>query len=572
MVAKKSRIVIIGAGMAGVTAANKLYTAAGSKDLFELVVVEGGERIGGRINTSEFGGDRIEMGATWIHGIGGSPVHKIAQEINALESAHPWECMDGSSDEPTTVAEGGLELEPDVVDPISSLFKNLMDYAQGKQVFDESPERECNGDFEYSKLGDEASRICASNDDVGKLSVGSFLRQGLDTYWVSKKNRDEQVSVYTNWSRMLLQEAIFAMHENIQRTYTSAGDLLTLDYNAESEYRMFPGEEITIAKGYLSIVQSLASVLPPGLIQLGKKVRKIQWQPDNRKNKGYESDTRPVKLHFSDGSVLLADHVIVTVSLGVLKASIRQDSGMFNPPLPRFKTEAISRLGFGVVNKLFLQLGSIHAPPKSQDFSKFPFLQMVFHRADSELRNKKIPWWMRKTASLCPLYHDSSVLLSWFAGEEARALEALSDEEIINGVSQTVSSFLSQNSHSHELCNGNGKPEENSEVKFSKVLKSQWGSDPLFLGSYSYVAVGSSGEDLDSMAEPLPSDDSGSAASSSPPLQILFAGEATHRTHYSTTHGAYCSGLREANRLLQHYQLVGVQKNYYLYSDYTNQG
>ncbi|KAM1516588.1 hypothetical protein ACFXTH_015524 [Malus domestica] len=249
--------------------------------------------------------------------------------------------MDGSSDEPTTVAKCGLELEPDVVDPISSLFKNLMDYAQGKQVFDESPERECNGDFEYSKLGDDASRICASNDGVGKLSV----------------------SGYTNWSRKLLQEAIFAMHENIQRTYTSAGDLLTLDYNAESEYRMFPGEEIIIAKGYLSIVQSLASVLPPGLIQLGKKVRKIQWQPDNRKNKGYESDTRLVKLHFSDGSVLLADHVIVTVSLGVLKASICQDSGMFNPPLPRFNTEAISRLGFGVVNKLFLQLGSIHAPP-----------------------------------------------------------------------------------------------------------------------------------------------------------------------------------------------------------------
>ncbi|KAM1155668.1 hypothetical protein ACFX13_027128 [Malus domestica] len=558
MVAKKSRVVIIGAGMAGVTAANKLYTAAGSKDLFELVVVEGGERIGGRINTSEFGGDRIEMGATWIHGIGGSPVHKIAQEINALESEQPWECMDGSSDEPTTVAEGGLVLEPDVVDPISSLFKNLMDYAQGKKVFDESTEIVCNGEFEYGKLGEEASRICASNGGVGKLSVGSFLRRGLDAYWVLTKNRDEQVNGNGNWSRKLLQEAIFAMHENTQRTYTSAGDLLTLDYNAESEYRMFPGEEITIAKGYLSIVQSLASVLPPGLIQLGKKVTEIQWQPENHTHSGYESDTRPVKLHFSDGSVLLADHVIITVSLGVLKASIRQDSGMFNPPLPRFKTEAISRLGFGVVNKLFLQLGSNHPPLKSHDFSKFPFLQMVFHRADSELRNKKIPWWMRKTASLCPLYHNSNVLLSWFAGKEALALEALSGEEIINGVSQTVSSFLSHTSHSHESCNGNGNPEGNS-VQFSKVLKSQWASDPLFLGSYSYVAVGSSGEDLDSMAEPLPSDDSGSATSSSPPpLQILFAGEATHRTHYSTTHGAYLSGLREANRLLQHYQHVGV--------------
>ena len=62
MVVKKPRIVIIGAGMAGLTAANKLYTATASKDLFELCVVEGGTRIGGRINTSEFGGDRIEMG------------------------------------------------------------------------------------------------------------------------------------------------------------------------------------------------------------------------------------------------------------------------------------------------------------------------------------------------------------------------------------------------------------------------------------------------------------------------------------------------------------------------------
>ncbi|KAK7411939.1 hypothetical protein VNO78_03384 [Psophocarpus tetragonolobus] len=570
MVVKKPRIVIIGAGMAGLTAANKLYTATASKDLFELCVVEGGSRIGGRINTSEFGGDRIEMGATWIHGIGGSPIHKIAQEINSLHSDQPWECMDGSTDEAITIAEGGFQLHPSIVDPITKLFNNLMDYSQGKLT-----EATAKGELgSYHKLAALAAKVASNLSGSKNLSIGSFLRQGLEAYQVSKEQ--EEVKGCGNWSRKLLEEAVFAMHESNQRTYTSADDLLTLDYSAESEYRMFPGEEITIAKGYLSIIESLASVLPPGLVQLGRKVTRIEWQPDERKSvENGRCSSRPVKLHFCDGSVMSADHVIVTVSLGVLKAAIRDDSDLFCPPLPPSKTEAISRLGFGVVNKVFMQLSPTHGEGKRERQHEnehsnkgFPFLQMVFHSPQSEMRHKKIPWWMRKTATVFPIYNNSSVLLSWFVGEEALALESLKDEEIINGVSSTVSCFLQHSqwqkgSSSHKLPNGNVNSEEIShqnEVKFSKVLKSKWGTDPLFLGSYSYVAVGSSGDDLDTMAQPLPKDSS-CQPSASCPLQVLFAGEATHRTHYSTTHGAYFSGLREANRLLQHYHCVGIYNN-----------
>ncbi|XVF88755.1 hypothetical protein PTKIN_Ptkin19aG0077000 [Pterospermum kingtungense] len=562
--ANKPRIVIIGAGMSGLTAANKLYTS--TRDVFELFVVEGGTRIGGRINTSEFGGDRIEMGATWIHGIGGSPVYQIAQEIQAMESDKPWECMDSSADEPKIIAEGGFELNDSMVHPISTLFKNLMDFAQGKLTEDGAGgEGVSHYDF-----------AAKANGGFGKQSVGGFLRQGLDAYWDSSKDCEE-LRGYGKWSRRLLEEAIFAMHENTQRTYTSAGDLKTLDFEAESEYRMFPGEEITISKGYFSIIEHLASVLPPGVIQLGRKVTKIEWQPEEGHHQPVEMangyDSSPVKIHFCDGSVMLADHVIVTVSLGVLKAGTSKDSGMFIPPLPSFKTEAISRLGYGVVNKLFLQLSNQNANEKA----KFPSLQMVFHPSGSELRHKKIPWWIRRTTSLSPIYSNSSVLISWFAGKEALELETLSDEEIIKGVSTTVSSLLQQphnkevnnrSNNSHMFCNGNGKSVESTseshEVRFVKVLQSKWGSDPLFLGSYSYVAVGSSGADLDAMAEPLPkavvgsSCESGDGGGGVRPLQILFAGEATHRTHYSTTHGAYFSGLREANRLLQHYHCVGV--------------
>lgn len=560
MVVKKPRIVIVGAGVAGLTAANKLYTTQGSSELFELCVVEGGTRIGGRINTSEFGGDRIEMGATWIHGIGGSPIHKIAQEINSLDSDQPWERMDGFLDDPLTVAEGGYELNPSLVKPVTNFFNKLMEFAQGKVIEDGLIKEEI-GHFKLtSKAFDFISRI----GEPGKLSIGAFLRQGLQSFWDSLEGQEE-LKGYSNWSRKSLQEAIFAIQENIQRTYTSAGDLMTLDFNAESEYRMFPDEEITIAKGYMSIIEFIASVLPPGSIQLGRKVTKIEWQPENyRVLESETGDFRPVKLHFSDGSVMLADHVIVTVSLGVLKARICEGSGFFDPPLPNFKTEAISRLGYGLVNKLFLQLSPTH-DRESDDLNKFPFLQMAFHRSDSEFRHPKIPWWMRRTASLSPIYGKSSVLLGWFAGKEALALESLDDEEIVTGVSTTISSFLSSlhhkvNSNSHELSNGKVSSVDSSnggELKFSKVLKTQWGTDPLFLGSYSYVAVGSSGEDLDTMAVPLPKNCSNGSCSS-PPLQILFAGEATHRTHYSTTHGAYFSGLREANRLLQHYHCNGV--------------
>ncbi|MEE6516966.1 hypothetical protein FKM82_026858, partial [Ascaphus truei] len=80
------------------------------------------------------------------------------------------------------------------------------------------------------------------------------------------------------------------------------------------------------------------------------------------------------------------------------------------------------------------------------------------------------------------------------------------------------------------------------------VLCSRWRSEVYTRGSYSYVAVGSSGRDVDILAQPLPEE--GDAAKS---LQVLFAGEATHRSFYSTTHGALLSGWREAGRLIGQY-------------------
>merc|ERR1712129_345866 len=74
------------------------------------------------------------------------------------------------------------------------------------------------------------------------------------------------------------------------------------------------------------------------------------------------------------------------------------------------------------------------------------------------------------------------------------------------------------------------------------LVRSSWGSHPVFKGSYSFVAVGSSGEDIDELASPEGDD-----------FQLLFAGEHTHRTQYSTVHGAMLSGRRAAESIISHH-------------------
>ena len=68
----------------------------------------------------------------------------------------------------------------------------------------------------------------------------------------------------------------------------------------------------------------------------------------------------------------------------------------------------------------------------------------------------------------------------------------------------------------------------------------KWLSDPLFGGCYtSDLISGNTSASIAALAEPLNKN------------RVLFAGEATHIEYYSTVHGAYLTGVREADRLLK---------------------
>lgn len=72
-------IIVIGAGLAGLAAARKL-----KQEGYSVIVLEARDRIGGRIHTSTKWPELpLDLGATWIHGVKGNPITKIADEIKA---------------------------------------------------------------------------------------------------------------------------------------------------------------------------------------------------------------------------------------------------------------------------------------------------------------------------------------------------------------------------------------------------------------------------------------------------------------------------------------------------------
>ncbi|KAH9308337.1 hypothetical protein KI387_036248, partial [Taxus chinensis] len=212
---------------------------------------------------------------------------------------------------------------------------------------------------------------------------------------------------------------------NLERSITATDDLDNVDLEANMEYREFPGMYMPIPKGFSSVVNELVNRLPVGSIMYNARVESIEWSCEGR--------SRAVLLKGPD---IVVDHVILTVSLGVLKSCIKGckkndvDSGKdvaeglgfggFQPLLPSWKVDAIRRLGFGVVDKVHMQFSSAVS-----DVTCIIFLFGKQQNGDGHLGG--IPWWMRKTYSLLPTHNNSRIFASWLVGKEAIQMESLSD-------------------------------------------------------------------------------------------------------------------------------------------------
>lgn len=198
-----------------------------------------------------------------------------------------------------------------------------------------------------------------------------------------------------------------------------------------------------------------------------------------------------------------ADAIIVTVSLGVLK----HNSIKFDPPLPDAKVQSIRKMGMGLMNKVILEFDDSFTVLRESNVDFLYYVAKANKSEFCEMFN-----WAKVT--------QKNVLVLFTSGQFAIDMEKLSDEQVIDKAMQTLRIMIP------------------SIPNPTRTLVTKWGQDAHFLGSYSYVAFNATPGDARNIGKTVNK-------------VWYFAGEHTLSDYPSTVHGAYLSGLREANKILQ---------------------
>lgn len=235
--------------------------------------------------------------------------------------------------------------------------------------------------------------------------------------------------------------------------------------------------------GYRTLVDRLADGLD---IRTGSPVTAV------------EHGAGGVVAHTGAGA-LEADRVVLAVPLGVLKAGTIE----LAPEPPEPQRLAIDRLAMATLEKVVFSFERAFWPEG---------IRCIAHVSDEAA----FPYWCDLSAhvgtpTLAALYNP---LLTPRIAELAADRWAEAALEILRRMFPSAPD-----------------PEE--------TLFTDWAGDPFARGSYSYVPVGASDEDMRALARPVSE-------------RMVLAGEATVAGSYGTVHAAFGSGLRAAAQMLGH--------------------
>lgn len=581
---RKEKVIVIGAGISGLVAAQQLQSFG-----FEVVVLEARDRVGGRIATFRKGSNIADLGAMVVTGIYGNPITIIAKQIDLeLKKIKPQCPLFGPDGKLISKQKDEIiEREFNKILDCTSYLSHVLDinYADNqpislgqalewiiklqekkikmKKVKYLTNIREIQQEVISNEqaIADHNSDILEMRselvDVINQQKTAQSEDERLD--WELKKReivRDltkHRKEVNERRKRNLELETRLAEYEKgtpPSDIYLSSQDRQILDWHfANLEFANatplkelslkhwdqdddfeFIGHHTTVLNGYSSVPIALARDLD---IRLDTAVKKIKYWDGGVEITAENLGTNNSKI------VHTADFVLSTLTLGVLKIAIEETSRQentvhFDPPLPRWKKTAIERLGFGNLNKVMLCFDRVFWEP---DINLFGHVGST-----TSSRGELFLFWN---------IYQLPVLLALVAGQSSHIMENVSDDVIVGRCIAVLKGIFG----------------DRNVPQPKETVVTRWRADPWARGSYSYVKTGSSGTDYDLLAapvkprpagrehqkheeenEPFDSDDEDRTMP-----RLFFAGEHTIRNYPATVHGALLSGLREAGRIADYF-------------------
>lgn len=214
--AGRTRVLVLGAGLAGLAAAQELQAAG-----FAVTVLEARERVGGRIWTStRWPESPLDLGASWIHGVRGNPLTAIADRIGARRVSTDY-------DRARVYGSQGQELSP----------------------------------ADEARLDALRERVFAVIARAQERSADQSVRRALEPLLREPAGGPE--------ARRLLD---FILSGDIEQEY--AGSASSLSVHWFDAARAYPGGDELFTQGFQVIAQHLAKGLT---IALGEVVQDIDW-------------------------------------------------------------------------------------------------------------------------------------------------------------------------------------------------------------------------------------------------------------------------------------------------------
>jgi protoporphyrinogen oxidase len=300
----KSKTIIIGAGVAGLTIASKLQNN-------DYIILEARQRIGGRVFTND---KNIDAGAAWVHGVCDNPLTDLlsSDDLIPVAECNPW---------------------------MHSENANITYYLGGRSSPITPPYN--------TSLRSEAEEKKCSMGLKGNSEFPLEKRQSLAKKWNDLIQKTNEL----NGSTTIAEAFSFFSEDDDMRSFLymievwCGGSIqnLPVSFLQQPESALFgdyAGSHCLFKKGAKTLIESLSKDCINKII-CNQIVTKIIH------------DTNEVEVHTREGLIYKCNKLCITIPPGPLRDI------EFDPPLPPLKMDALSHIKMGSYKKIQLEFDEV---------------------------------------------------------------------------------------------------------------------------------------------------------------------------------------------------------------------